>query len=189
MTTEALYEELNTVDASRESRLQHSHMIIAQPKLIPKLLEIAFMVDDKISCKAAWVFEYTCSNSIELVLPHLQYFTHNLHRVHLDSAVRPMAKVCELLITAFYSKHENAVKTQLQPIHKEKIIESCFDWMIKEEKIAPKAYAMNTLYLLGTEYKWIHPELKIIIERDYNKQSAGFKARGRKILLKMDKIA
>ena len=44
---------------------------------------------------------------------------------------------------------------------------------------------MSSLYFLGTEFDWIHPELKIIIEQDYNSQSAGFKARSRHVLEKM----
>jgi len=45
---------------------------------------------------------------------------------------------------------------------------------------------MNSLYFLGTEFDWIHPELKTIIERDYSSQSAGFKARARHILIKIN---
>jgi hypothetical protein len=57
--------------------------------------------------------------------------------------------------------------------------------MINDEKIAPKAYAMNTLFLLGTDYDWIHPELALILERDFQMQSSGFKARARHILKKI----
>jgi hypothetical protein len=75
----------------------------------------------------------------------------------------------------------------LSPIPREKIIEACFDWMINDEKIAPKAYAMNTLFLLGRDYDWIHPELVMILERDYQMQSSGFKARARRILKQIKK--
>ena len=57
--------------------------------------------------------------------------------------------------------------------------------MISDEKIAPKAYSMNSLYLLGIEYDWIHPELAMILERDFQMQSSGFKARARHILKKI----
>ena len=75
----------------------------------------------------------------------------------------------------------------LQSKHKEKIIECCFDYMINDEKIAPKAYAMNTLYLLGKDFDWIHPELGQILERDFYHQSAGFKARAKHLLKKLKK--
>ena len=187
MTTEALYQELNYVNHSREKRLYYANLVINNPNLIPKLLEILFMVDDKISPRAAWVFEFMCGENLNTIIPYLDCFTEKMNTVHLDSAVRPVAKVCEYLIKAYYSKQDSAVKHALNIVHQKRIIESCFDWMINDEKIAPKAYAMNTLFLLGSDHKWIHPELKIILERDYQMQSSGFKARARHILKKIRK--
>ncbi|WP_323789818.1 adenylosuccinate lyase [Psychroserpens sp.] len=187
MTTAQLYNELNYVNHSREKRLHYANLVISQPELIPELLDILFTVDDKISCRAAWVFEFMCGYKLDAIIPFLDRFTGSIHKVHLDSAVRPVAKVCEYLVTAFYSKTENAIQTALKTAHIEKIVESCFDWMINDEKIAPKAYAMNTLFLLGKDIDWIHPELVLILERDYQIQSSGFKARARHILKKVKK--
>ncbi|MEM9681000.1 MAG: adenylosuccinate lyase [Bacteroidota bacterium] len=185
MTTAQLYENLNYVNHSREKRQYYANLVIHNPELVTPLLDILFQVDDKISCRAAWVFEFMCSKDIEASIPYLDYFTEHMHKVHLDPAVRPVAKVCEYLITAYYSKKDNAIKTHLNELHKERIIEACFDWMINDEKIAPKAYAMNNLFLLGKDYDWVHPELVIILERDYQMQSSGFKARARHILKKI----
>lgn len=185
MTKIELYKELNHVNHSREKRLYYAQMLIDQPELISPLLDILFEVDNKISCRAAWVFEFMCSEKLGAIMPHLDVFTNSISKVHLDSAVRPVAKVCEYLVEAYYTKHDISFKTYLTEIHKEKIIEACFDWLINDEKIAPKAYAMNTLYLLGTDYDWIHPELAVILERDFQMQSSGFKARARHILKKI----
>ena len=185
MTTEELYQELNYVNHSREKRLHYANLVINNPDLVPLLLDILFMVDDKISCRAAWVFEFMCSENLEASIPYLDNFTENMHKVHLDPAVRPVAKVCEYLIMAYYSKKDNKIKSALSNKHKERIVEACFDWMINDEKIAPKAYAMNTLFLLGQDYEWVHPELIMILERDYQMQSSGFKARARHILKKI----
>lgn len=187
MTKEDLYQELNYVNHSREKRLYYANLVIDNPNLVPILLDILFMVDDKISPRAGWVFEFMCGENLEAVIPYLDTFTQNIGKVHLDSAVRPVAKVCEYLITAYYSKTENKIQSALSPIHHERIIEACFDWMINDEKIAPKAYAMNTLYLLGKDYDWVHPELVMILERDYQMQSSGFKARARRILKQLKK--
>ncbi|RNC87002.1 MAG: adenylosuccinate lyase [Winogradskyella sp.] len=187
MTKDQLYKELNYVNHSREKRLYYANLVIDNPDLIPPLLEILFTVDDKISCRAAWVFEFMCGEKLEAIIPHLDMFTENMSKVHLDPAVRPVAKVCEYLVKAYYAKDNNALKKHLSTAHKEKIVEACFDWMINDEKIAPKAYAMNSLYLLGQDFDWIHPELAIILKRDYQMQSSGFKARARHILKKIDK--
>ncbi|MEW4922547.1 adenylosuccinate lyase [Algibacter sp. 2305UL17-15] len=185
MTTAELYKELNYVNHSREKRLYYANLVIKNPELIPKLLEILFMVDDKISPRAAWVLEFMCSRKIEYIVPHLDYFTENIHKVHLDSAVRPVAKICELLTEAYAIKTNIYIKNVLKEVHKERIIETCFDYMINDEKVAPKAYSMTTLFKLGKEYDWVHPELVLILERDFQAQSAAFKARARHILKKI----
>jgi hypothetical protein len=185
LTKDQLYQELDYVNHSREKRLFYANLVINQPELVQPLLDILFDVDDKISCRAAWVFEFMCGEQLEAIIPHLDTFTQHLGKVHLDPAVRPMAKVCEYLIKDYYSKKETQIKSALTEAHKEKIIEACFDWMINDEKIAPKAYSMNSLYLLGTEYDWIHSELAMILERDFQMQSSGFKARARHILMKI----
>ena len=187
MTTEQLYSELNYVNHTREKRLQYAKMIKSNPNLIPNLLDVLFMVDDKTSLRAAWVFEFMCNEDITVIIPYLDRFTENMNKVHLDSAVRPVAKICEFLAKAYTAKIDNPIKNVLSDTYKERIIETCFDYMINDEKIAPKAYSMNTLFLLGKEYDWVHPELALILERDFQMQSSGFKARARHILKKIKK--
>lgn len=185
MTTKALYKELNYVNHSIEKRQFYANLMIKNPDLIPKLLGLLFLVDDKISPRAAWVLEFMCGKHLDAIIPYLDYFIGTMHTVHLDPAVRPVAKICEYLTTAYYSKESSKIKTHLLPKHKEKIIETCFDWMINDGKVAPKAYAMNCLYLLGKDYDWIHLELVTILQSNYHSQSAAFKARSRHIFKKL----
>jgi hypothetical protein len=187
VTKDQLYNELNFVNHSRDKRLYYANLMIENPEYIPYLIDILFMVDDKISCRAAWVLEFVCGENLEIIFPYLDVFTENIHKVHLDSAVRPVAKICEYIAKAYFSKQENLMKQVLKTKHKERIIETCFDYMINDEKIAPKAYSMNTLYLFGNEFDWVHPELALILERDFQMQSSGFKARARHILKKIKK--
>lgn len=186
MTKDQLYSELNYVNATRECRTKYANLVLAQPKLIKPLIEILFMVNDKISTRAAWVLEFACKENIYLILPELDYFILNLKRLTLDSAIRPCAKIVEILIELYYKKEDNAIVQSINKNHKEQLIEVCFDWMIQDEKVAVKAYSMSSLYLLGTEFNWIHEELKTILQRDYSHQSAGFKARAKFILKKID---
>lgn len=185
MTLEELYKELYYVNASRENRLKYANMVTSDLRLLPSLVTILFMTNDKISCRAAWVFEFVCANNIYVIMPYLDEFTNNINKIRFDSAKRPVAKVCELIAKTYDEKEPNPINKMLLPKHKERIIETCFDWMINDEKIAVKAYSMNTLYLFGKDYKWIHPELSQILEQDYASQSAGFKARAKHILKKI----
>ncbi|WP_317164448.1 adenylosuccinate lyase [Oceanihabitans sp. IOP_32] len=185
LTTEELYNELNHVNHSRENRLFYANLITHNHELISKLLEIMFRVNDKASSRAAWVFEFVCNQNIDLIIPYLDTFTKNIHKVHLDSAVRPVAKICEYIAKAFTAKTNNAIKQALTPLYKERIIALCFDYMINDEKVAAKAYSMSTLFLLGKDDAWVYPELTRILKEDYSKQSAAFKARARQILKKI----
>lgn len=187
MTKEELYNELSYVNHSRENRKKYALFVISNPELIPKVLDILFQVNDKTSCRAAWLLEFIARENLDSILPYLDEFTENMHKVHLDPAVRPVAKICEYLIESYYHRDNNHTKDYLKPAHKEKIIALSFDYMITNQKVAAKAYSMNSLYLLGKEYDWIHPELAMILERDFNSGTAAFKARARHLLKKLKK--
>ena len=187
MTITDLHKELCYVNHSRENRKKYALIVINNPELLPQVIDILFDVDNKISCRAGYLLEFVARENLDTILPYLDRITEDMPKVHFDSAVRPIAKICEYLVEAFYSKAENRTKKKLLPIHLERIIEISFDYLITDQKIAPKAYSMNTLYLLGQDYDWIHPELVTILERGYNDSSAGFKARARCLLKKIKK--
>ncbi|MEN3324333.1 adenylosuccinate lyase [Mariniflexile soesokkakense] len=185
MSLEEFYDELNYVDASRENRLKYAQMILNDMSLFPKLIDVMFRVDDKISCRASWVFEFVCDHYVYAIVPYLDTFCNHIKKVHLDSAVRPVAKVCSFIAQEYNSKQPNTIKKVLKPKHTELMIEACFDWLIGDQKIAAKAYAMDTLFLLGKDYPWVHPELVQILEQDFQTQSAGYKVRAKRILKKI----
>ena len=110
MTPQQLYNELNYVDHSREKRQYYANLVIDNTDLVPLLLDILFQVNDPISCRAAWVFEFMCSKKLEASLPYLDTFTNQLHTVHRDSAIRPVAKVCEYLVTTYYNQPQSQVR-------------------------------------------------------------------------------
>jgi len=185
MTTEQLYKELDYVNHSKENRKRYAKLVINNPDLIPQVLDILFNIDDKKSNRAGWLLEFIARENLDSILPYLDRITEQMHSVYLDSAVRPIAKICEYLIEAYYHKNPNHTKEYLKTKHIERIIELSFDYLITNQKIAAKAYSMNTLFLLGRDYDWIHPELKMILERDFYSESAGFKARARCLLKKI----
>jgi len=187
MTFDQLYSELNYVNHSREKRNYYANIVLNNLKLLPTLLDVVFTVDDKISARAAWLFEFVAREQLDAILPYLDMYTEKMQTVHLDPAVRPMAKVAEYLIEAYYHKSPNKVKEKLTLQQREKITEVCFDWMINDQKVAVKAYSMRSLFLLGKEFDWIHEELILILERDYAIQSAAFKARARDLIKRIKK--
>ena len=173
----------NMENPKRENRQMVANIVYEQQDLFEHLLALTFLVDDKLSIKAAWVLEWVCTHGrLEWIIPHLDEFTQNISKVHFDSAIRPCAKICEHIATAYTSKTINNFQHSLNQEHIDLIIETGFDWLITPQKIAVRAYTMTTLYLFGLEKDWVQPELAHLINTKIIKESAGCKARGKKVL-------
>ena len=157
--------------------------MILNPELFPELLNYCFKVDDDISYKAAWVLEMVCEEKLPLLIPHFKMFFKNLPKVSKDQALRPLSKICLFLTERHYKKRDFLLDIK----HKEAITECCFDWLISKQKVATEAYAMRSLYYLGTEFDWIHPELKIIIQKNIPDRTGAYQARGRMTLKSIEK--
>lgn len=178
-----LLNELNNIEnARRINRQRVANLVLENDALFPILLEIVFEIDNKTSIKAAWVLEFVCIQKLVLLAPHIDHFTENIGTVKFDSAVRPVAKICEFIAKDFTSKKESVFKEILTKKHVDHIVEAGFDWLISEHKVAVKAYTMNSLFLFGKTYDWVHEELKLILANNIAYGSPAYKARGKRIL-------
>ncbi|MBQ4914847.1 adenylosuccinate lyase [Maribacter sp. MMG018] len=187
MTVDGLYQLLNYVDATLAKREEAVKIVLSEPGSIKLLLEIIGKNNNPISCKASWVLEFTARKELAIMYPYLDDFTNVIDKVILESSIRPMAKICELLIDDHFSANKDKSHKHIKNNHLELITSTCFDWLIGNHKVAPKAYAMTTLFLLGTEYDWIHPELKMVLEQNYVKSSAAYQARAKRVLKKLQR--
>ena len=95
MTKDQLYKELEYVNHSRENRKKYALLVINNSELLPLVLDILFDVDDKISFRAGWLLEFVARENLDAILPYLDRITDEMHKVNLDSGVRPIAKICE----------------------------------------------------------------------------------------------
>jgi len=173
------------VDATREKRTEMAELILGNPTLMSPLVEIALTDDNPISSRACWVLEFTVKQNLSYIFNYLDGFTSGLGEVQLDSSVRPVAKICEILIKAYFSKKANLAQNELTDEHLERMATACFDWLIGDHKVAAKAYSMTSLLLLGRKFDWILPELKMVLEQNYADGSAAYKARARMTLAKI----
>lgn len=177
----SLLPKLLAVNGHLESRAQAAAFVLENPAHFQELLYLCFDSNSEKSFKACWILEQLAYSRLEWLQPHLDFFCKNLKQLHHESAIRPIAKILQLLA-------ENHVKSKtihLTPIHLEQLTECCFDWLITNTKVAAKCYAIRALFALGKTNDWIYPELKVIIEKDYSTQSAAFKAVSKEILKKI----
>ena len=184
MSKDFLVSALQTMEnAKRENRNKVANIVRNDKDLFKDLVSLTFLVDDKTSIKAAWILEWICTyGNLTWMLPYLEEFTNNISRLQFDSAIRPCAKICEQIATAYTSKTENEFQSTLTAEQIDRIVETGFDWLITPQKIAVRAYTMNTLYMFGLQKDWIHPELEHLITTKIIKESKGCKARGTYIL-------
>lgn len=189
MSIDFLISVLNDMKTpSKVNRNNASNIVLEKPKLIKYLVNLTFDINNKQSIKAAWVLEWICTHhGIEYLLPYINIFVDNISTVRFDSAIRPCAKICEHLANAYTLKNMNETKRTLTQKHIDKIIETGFDWLITDQKIAVRAYTMTSLFLFGLQKKWVHPELKHLINTKIIHESKGCKARGKYILEMIEK--
>ena len=188
MISETLAEKLKYTNAHRHVRLDVAAWVLDRPKSIPYLLEYCFKINDDISYKATWILEFVCLENLELIYPFLDNFFENLPKVYKHQAVRPLAKICEMLAVTYYKEKDTKLINILTSNHKETMTTCCFDWLISNQRVACEVYAMSTLYHLGTEIDWIHTELKTIIESNIMESTAGYKSRGKQVLRLIEKF-
>ena len=188
MASETLLEKLNHTSARRESRLNIADWVLSKPEVFPELLEFCFHIKDDISYKACWTLEFVCLEKLELLFPYLDYYFENLPSVYKDQALRPLAKICELLAVQYYKANNAELNKMLTTSHREIMISCCFDWLITNQRVACEVYAMSALYYLGMESDCIHTELKTIIEANMHQRSAAYKSRAKKVLAQIAKF-
>ena len=173
--------KLDSVTGYKASRLKYANEFLENSELFPQLVSLCFLTSNKNTAKACWILELICYEKIEWLQEYLDFFCSNIKNTTDKSAIRALSKICLLLTTSHFKKKEiKLTKNQLQ-----QITETCFDWLMTDMKVASKCYAIRSLYLLGNHFDWIHPELKVILEKDFTSHSAAYKAVGREILKKI----
>ena len=185
MSSQILKEKLNFPRAYRQKRLDVAQWVLDNPETFPDLLRYCFDEKSELSYRATWILEFVCNKKLSLLFPHLDTFCKNLSLVKKDQAVRPLSKISGFLIVSFYKKKDVETRKNLSEENRKKITEACFDWLITNQKVACKVYAIESLYHLGSEFDWVRPELKTILEEGYSTHSAAFKARARFYLKKL----
>lgn len=181
-----LQTKLDYVNAYRANRLLAAQNVLENHHLFDELVQICFSPSDKNNHKACWILEFVSYEELLWLQPHLDFFCSNLKVLKDESSIRPIAKVVQLLVKSHYKKNENGILLSEQNL--QDCIEASFDWLIDDIKVATKAYSIRTLYILGNHYDWIHPELQIILNKDYANHSSAYKAVAKEVLKKIEKL-
>lgn len=171
------YQQIAQSTAHRKSRDDNKDFIFSHPEYLNDLTEIAFNSKDKNHHKACWILELVCEERMELFIPFIDTFCDSLKHQHSDSAIRSISK-----IALFLTKNK---KVKLNEVQEEVLIESGLDWLIQTDKAANAAYTMRFLFNLGKKYSWINEELKLLLSRDIDNQTPGYRFAVKDILKRL----
>lgn len=171
------FKRIDISNASTNCRNELKGFVIQNPEYVNELCSIALDTTYKNHYKAVWILEMIAEKQTELLSQHINSICDAFPNIKNDSAIRGMSRVAYFLGTTTQIK-----RTETQ---EEKIIEICLDWLIRDERVAPKVYAMKTLEYFAKKHDWIKDELQNIIDKDYANQSAAYKAVARGVLKKI----
>jgi len=176
-----LIEVLNSITvAKRLFRDRAADFVISHPETFSELILILFETEDPIHIRAAWTTELVFLRKPDLLIPRLETFISHIQNIKNDSALRPVAKICQRITQMYYSRSgQEAILTEA---HKDSLIEACFDWLIHDEKTATQVYAMSALAMFSSERNWIRDDLTEILNKDFYSKSPGYQSHARMLL-------
>ncbi|WP_313803558.1 hypothetical protein [Flavobacterium sp.] len=167
-------EQLSLINASTENRNRMRDFVLQNPEFLDDLITFGTDLTNKNHHKGVWIIEMLAEHQTELLAPFVDKICQTISNYKNDSAIRGISRVAYFL---GISKNINLTESQ-----HEKLVEICLDWLIRDERVACKVYAMKTLHHFGKKEPWIAEEVKDIVSRDYAYQSAGYKAAAREVL-------
>jgi hypothetical protein len=136
-----------------------------------KELMQCFLDDEyRLAQRAAWSVSWAAQKQPQMIFPHIKDLVSVLHRKNVHHAVI-----------------RNAVRVLQQIEIPEKyhgeVMDACFQFLKKPfTPVAIKAFSLSTLFNLTKKYPEIKAELKLMIEDNWEHETAAFKARAKKIL-------
>lgn len=162
--------------AHRKSRDDNADFVLRHG-LSDQLISLALDTANKNHFKACWTLELVLEHDLDLIQPRLTEFCDNLLHWTNDSALRSVSKIC-----MFCAKRLKQTPDFLTAAQVLQVTEACFQWIISDEKVAAKAYAILTLYETGKKLDWVYPELVPVLQHGFPDHSPAYRSVARKVL-------
>jgi hypothetical protein len=174
-----LYKNVANSSAHRKSRDDNAAFALKN-NLTDDLITLALDVNDEHHFKACWILELVLEENPDLLSTRLTEFCDSLPNFTHDSALRSIAKICMFCAQRLWK--QPGFLSEKQVIQ---ITDACFEWLISDEKVAVKAYAIRTLYETGRRLDWVYAELIPVLQHGFPDHSPAYKAAAKHILAKI----
>ena len=142
----------------------------SSPEFFKELMQCFFDNEYRLAQRAAWSVSWAARKKPEYIKPYIKELVAQLSRTDVhDAVIRNSIRVLE------------AIKI-LEELHGD-VMNACFAFIERPSTpVAIKAFSLTTLFNLSKIYPEIKNELKLVIENNFENETAAFKSRGKKIL-------
>ncbi|SFP89931.1 hypothetical protein [Parafilimonas terrae] len=165
---------LKEKDYNKEQALKITAHACSSPAYFKELMQFFLSGEYRLAQRAAWSVSRAATQNPELIKPYIKNLVEILQRKNIhDAVIRNSVRILQQVEIP-------------EALHGE-LMNSCFE-MIEQPStpVAIKAFSLTALYNLSKYYPEIKNELKLIIETNFNNETAAFKSRGKLILKKLD---
>lgn len=166
---------------SQRPQAEQIHEIVTyiggSPARFTELIDLVLEGDKVISQYAAWLISHCMQQNPHLILPHLEALIHNLDKPNLnDSVIRSTVKALAVI---------GDIPEELQGL----ALQRCFDYLLNPKIVVSiQVHAMQTVFNISKNEPDLLEELKMVIAERMPHGTAGYKARGRRIIKDIDKV-
>jgi hypothetical protein len=134
------------------------------------LMHLFFKGEYRITQRAAWPLSHVVRQHPQLIVPYFKQLLDHLDKKGLHVAV--VRNTIRLLQDVEIPKR-----------YQGRVMSRCFDYIAAPDTpIAVKAFSLSVLSNLSASYPAIGPELKVIIEDQWEHATPAFRSRARKVL-------
>jgi len=165
--------------SAEHSKHQTDHIVayIGDSKARFAMLMDCFLRGEyRITQRAAWPLSYCVREHPALIGPYFKVLLDNLKKKGLHVAV--IRNTMRLL-----------QDVEIPIRYQGRVMSICFDYLqAPESPIAVRAFSLTVLEHLSVAYPEILPELKLIIEEQWDQAPPAFRSRAKKILQKIQKM-
>ena len=137
-----------------------------------ELFELFLSDEYRLVQHAAWPLSYAVINHPQLIKKHFPRLVGNLAKPGIHSAVKRNTMRLLQDIEIPVKQHG-------------RIMDACFTYIADPtEPVAVKAFSLTVLEKLSRVYPDIIPEIKLLIEENYERETPAFRVRAKKFLAK-----
>jgi hypothetical protein len=140
------------------------------------IMDLVLKDKDPVPARAAWVAELVTQKDPLLFVPYLKEVVKKLKHFTHPGTTRNILKIL--------------MRTEIPGSLQGMLIDFCFHCILDAgEKVAAKVYAMQIIENHVSMYPELAVELSEVIRDQLNKNSAGFRSRGKKVLTNLKKYS